>query len=113
MTIKTQLIQKLHDKTAKIGVLGMGYVGLPLSVVFAEAGYNVLGIDPDKRKVEAFNQGRSYIQDITSETIDRLHKAGCLNMTTDFAALAAMDAVSICVPTPLRKTGDPDMSYIL
>ena len=113
MTIKDDLIKKLQDKTAKIGILGMGYVGMPLAVVFAEKGFNVLGIDPDARKVDTFNKGVSYIQDVPSETVDRLRKAGKLNMTADFTALAEMDAVSICVPTPLRQTGDPDMSFIL
>jgi UDP-N-acetyl-D-glucosamine dehydrogenase len=113
MSTKETLIKKLQDKTAKIGILGMGYVGMPLAVVFAEAGFNVLGIDPDQRKVDTFNKGVSYIQDVSTETIARLHKAGKLNMTADFAALKDMDAVSICVPTPLRQTGDPDMSFII
>ncbi len=113
MTTKDTLIQKLRDKTAKIGILGMGYVGMPLAVVFAEKGFDVLGIDPDERKVETFNQGISYIQDVPTETVARLKQAGRLHMSADFAALAEMDAVSICVPTPLRQTGDPDMSFIL
>jgi len=113
MSTKENLIRKLQDKTARIGILGMGYVGMPLAVVFAEKGFNVLGIDPDPRKVDTFNKGVSYIQDVPSETVSRLHAAGKLNMTADFAALAEMDAVSICVPTPLRQTGDPDMSFIL
>jgi len=113
MNIKETLIKKLQDKTAKIGILGMGYVGMPLAVVFAEAGFNVMGIDPDPRKVETFNKNVSYIQDVPSETIARLKKAGHLNMTADFAAIKDMDAVSICVPTPLRQTGDPDMSFII
>jgi UDP-N-acetyl-D-glucosamine dehydrogenase len=113
MTSKETLIKKLQDKSAKIGILGMGYVGMPLAVVFAEAGFNVLGIDPDPRKVDTFNKGVSYIQDVPTETVVRLHKAGKLNMTADFAALKDMDAVSICVPTPLRQTGDPDMSFII
>jgi UDP-N-acetyl-D-glucosamine dehydrogenase len=113
MNTKDKLIEKLQDKTAKVGILGMGYVGMPLAVVFAEKGFTVLGIDPDKRKVETFNKGTSYIQDVPSETVARLHRMGKLNMTADFAALAGMDAVSICVPTPLRKTGDPDMSFIV
>jgi UDP-N-acetyl-D-glucosamine dehydrogenase len=113
MTTKDTLIKKLQDKTAKIGILGMGYVGMPLAVVFAEKGFNVLGIDPDPRKVDTFNKGISYIQDIPTETVARLQKAGRLKMSADFAALVEMDAVSICVPTPLRQTGDPDMSFIL
>jgi UDP-N-acetyl-D-glucosamine dehydrogenase len=113
MSTKTDLIKKLQDKTAKIGILGMGYVGMPLAVVFAEKGFNVLGIDPDQRKVDTFKKGISYIQDVPSETVQRLHEAGKLDMSADFAALAEVDAVSICVPTPLRKTGDPDMSYVV
>jgi UDP-N-acetyl-D-glucosamine dehydrogenase len=113
MTTKETLIKKLQDKTAKIGILGMGYVGMPLAVVFAEAGFNVMGIDPDQRKQDAFQRDYCYIQDVPTETMVRLKKAGKLNMTADFSALADMDAVSICVPTPLRKTGDPDMSFIL
>jgi UDP-N-acetyl-D-glucosamine dehydrogenase len=112
MAIKDTLIKKLKDKSAKIGILGVGYVGMPLAVVFAEAGFNVLGIDPDRRKLDAFNKGISYIQDVPTETVARLRKAGKLNMTADFAALKELDAVSICVPTPLRQTGDPDMSFI-
>ncbi len=113
MSTKESLTKKLQDKTAKIGILGMGYVGMPLAVVFAEAGFEVLGIDPDQRKVDTFNKNISYIQDVPTETIARLRKSGKLNMTADFAALKDMDAVSICVPTPLRQTGDPDMSFIL
>jgi UDP-N-acetyl-D-glucosamine dehydrogenase len=112
MTAKDDLIRKLQDKTAKIGILGMGYVGMPLAVVFAEAGFHVTGIDPDQRKIDTFNAGTSYIHDVPSEKILRLQKAGKLKMTADFAALKDIDAVSICVPTPLRQTGDPDMSFI-
>ncbi len=113
MTIKETLIRKLQDKTANVAILGMGYVGMPLAVVFAEAGFNVLGIDPDPRKVDTFNKGVSYIRDVPSETIIQLRQAGKLNMTTDFSTLKQVDAVSICVPTPLGKFGDPDMSFIL
>jgi len=112
MSTKDTLIKKFQDKSARIGILGMGYVGLPLAVVFAEAGFNVLGIDPDQRKTDAFNRNISYIQDVPTEAVVRLHQSGLLNMTGDFAALKELDAVSICVPTPLRHTGDPDMSFI-
>jgi UDP-N-acetyl-D-glucosamine dehydrogenase len=112
MTIKETLIKKFQDKSAKIGILGMGYVGMPLAVAFAEAGFSVLGIDPDQRKTDTFNKNISYIQDVPTETVVRLKQAGKLNMTSDFAMLKDMDAVSICVPTPLRQTGDPDMSFI-
>src|SRR5512143_116364 len=113
MSGKELLIQKLKDKTARIGILGMGYVGMPLAVVFAQAGFTVLGIDPDRRKLDSFNRDVSYIQDISNETLAGLRKAGKLSMTDDFAALKDLDAVSICVPTPLGKFGDPDMSFIL
>ena len=111
--IRSALERKLRDHSAKMAVLGLGYVGLPLAVVFAEAGFAVVGVDPDAKKIEAINAGQSYIGDVDSAQVARLRKAGKLQATTDFAALANVDAVSICVPTPLRKTGDPDLSYIL
>jgi UDP-N-acetyl-D-glucosamine dehydrogenase len=113
MTTKDTLIQALQEKKAQIAILGLGYVGLPLAVVFGEAGFHVTGVDPDARKVEALNQGVSYIPDVTTASIEKLVKSGRLTATTDFSVLANMDAVSICVPTPLRKTGDPDMSFIM
>ena len=113
MTNKDTLINKLQDKEARMAVLGLGYVGLPLAVVFGEAGFSVTGIDPDTRKVDALNKGVSYIPDVPTEAVDALVKSGNLTATTDFSVLKDMDAVSICVPTPLRKTGDPDMSFIL
>ncbi|MGQ9833596.1 MAG: nucleotide sugar dehydrogenase [Candidatus Villigracilaceae bacterium] len=113
MSVKENLIQQLKEKKARVAVLGLGYVGLPLAVVFGEAGFTVTGIDPDVRKVEALNQKRSYIQDVPTEKVARLVQEGRLKATTDFAALREVEAVSICVPTPLRKTGDPDMSYII
>jgi len=112
MSTKATLIKKLQDKTAKIAILGLGYVGLPLAVVFGEAGFKVTGVDPDARKIDSLNKGVSYIPDVKTEAIEKLVKSGHLTATTDFAVLKNMDAVSICVPTPLRKTGDPDMSFI-
>jgi UDP-N-acetyl-D-glucosamine dehydrogenase len=113
MSIKEVLIQKMNDKTARIAILGLGYVGLPLAVVFAEAGFTVIGIDPDVRKSDSVKQGVSYIPDISTERLAPLVKSGQLTASTDFSVLKDMDAASICVPTPLRKTGDPDMSFIL
>lgn len=113
MSVKESLVKKLKDKNAKIAVLGLGYVGLPLAVVFAEAGFHVTGVDPDKRKIEAIAKGESYIPDVKTESLAKLVKAGKLSATTDFSVLKEMDAVSICVPTPLRQTGDPDMSFII
>ncbi len=111
--IKTSLINRLSDHTAVVSVLGLGYVGLPLAVVFAEAGFKVIGVDPIQSKVDAINRGESYIMDVPTETVARLVKEGCLSATTDFSVLLQADAVSICVPTPLRKTGDPDLSFIV
>jgi UDP-N-acetyl-D-glucosamine dehydrogenase len=112
-TTKETLIKKLKDKKARIGILGLGYVGLPLAVVFAEAGFHVTGIDPDSRKVDSLSKGISYIPDVKTEVIEKIVKSGHLTATTDFSVLKEMDAVSICVPTPLRQTGDPDMSFII
>ncbi len=107
------LLSKITQRTARVAVLGLGYVGLPLVAAFSEAGFNVIGIDPDKRKVDTVRRGESHIQDVPGEQVARLVAAGRLTATTDFAALKEADAVSICVPTPLRKTGDPDLSFIL
>jgi UDP-N-acetyl-D-glucosamine dehydrogenase len=109
----SQLLAKIDAREAHIVIIGMGYVGLPLAVVFAEAGYWVTGIDTDPRKVDALNQGESYVEDIASERIRLLVSERRLSATTDFAVLQQCDAVSICVPTPLRKTRDPDVSYII
>ena len=111
--IKDVLIKKIENYSANVAVLGMGYVGLPFATVFAEAGYTVTGIDPDKRKIESINQGVSYIPDVETTTLSQLVLDGKLKGTTDFSVLSEADAVSICVPTPLRKTGDPDLSFIL
>lgn len=107
------LLDQLDTRTAQVAVLGLGYVGLPLAVVFAEAGFTVMGIDPDPKKIDTVRQGHSHIKDVPSEQVARLVSAGKLKATTDFAVLKQADAVSICVPTPLRKTGDPDLSFIL
>jgi UDP-N-acetyl-D-glucosamine dehydrogenase len=110
---KNEILKKLENRTATVAVLGLGYVGLPLAVVFAEAGFTVIGIDPVVEKVEMVNRGQSYVLDVPSEIVARLVKAGKLSATADFAACQQADAVSICVPTPLRKTGDPDLSFII
>lgn len=113
MTNKESLKKKLINKTAQVGVVGLGYVGLPLAVVFAEAGYAVTGFDLDAAKVAELHQGKSYVLDVKDEKIKSLVDGGQLKATTNFAQLSKMDAISICVPTPLRKTGDPDLSYIV
>ena len=112
MDTQQELIHQLQTRTAKVAILGLGYVGLPLAVVFAEAGFQVIGIDPIAEKVEMLNRGESYIIDVPTETVNRLVKSGKLSATTDFKALQQAQAVSICVPTPLSKFGDPDLSFI-
>jgi UDP-N-acetyl-D-glucosamine dehydrogenase len=112
-TIKQELLKKIEDRSAVIAIVGLGYVGLPLAVVFAEAGFKVVGIDTIAEKVDRLNRGDSYIMDVPSEQLARLVKSGKLTATTDFAACLSADAASICVPTPLRKTGDPDLSFII
>ena len=107
-----EIISKITSRTALVSVIGLGYVGLPLAVVFAEAGHRVVGIDVDDRKVDAIKRGESYIEDIPSERIKSLVDEGLLDATTDYNILSSCDTVSICVPTPLNKTGDPDVSYI-
>ncbi|HEY6074554.1 MAG TPA: nucleotide sugar dehydrogenase, partial [Anaerolineales bacterium] len=113
MNTKETLINSLREKKASVAILGLGYVGLPLAVVFGEAGFHVTGVDPDSRKVDALNRCVSYIPDVPTTAIEKLVKSGHLTATTDFSVLTGMDAVSICVPTPLRQTGDPDMSFII
>ena len=113
MDHKTEILNKLENRTARVGVIGLGYVGLPLAAVFADAGYDVTGIDLDGEKIALLNEGKSYIQDVPGTQVRKHMEAGRLRGTTDFSVLAGLDAVSICVPTPLRKTGDPDLSFIV
>ena len=108
-----KLLEKVTNRQARIGVIGLGYVGLPLAVEFAKAGFDVTGFDVDESKVSEINAGRSYILDVKSEDVAANVKAGLLRATRDMSKLADMDAVDICVPTPLRKTKDPDMSYVV
>jgi len=111
--IKDELQDSISDKTARIGVIGLGYVGLPLIVEFALKGFDSIGFEVDEAKAREVNDGRSYIVDVTSETLTKAVDSGKLVATTDFSRLAECDVIIICVPTPLRKTKDPDMSYIL
>ena len=104
---------KIKKKEAHIGVIGLGYVGLPLAVEFAKAGFPVTGIDVDESKVAAINAGENYISDIADDTLKTLVSSGNLRATTDMDIIADLDAVAICVPTPLSKVGDPDISYII
>jgi UDP-N-acetyl-D-glucosamine dehydrogenase len=106
------LKEKLRTKEAKLGVIGLGYVGLPLSMEFARAGFHVTGIDTDERKVRMLSEGESYIQDVPSEWVREAVGSGAFHVTTDFSVLSDLDSIDICVPTPLRKTKDPDISYV-
>ena len=106
------LRDKIQERTARIGVIGLGYVGLPLAVEFARAGYTVYGIDVDGDKVEQLRAHRSYVQDVPDSHVREFVAAGRLLPTTDHRVLREADAVSVCVPTPLRKTRDPDIQYI-
>ncbi len=113
MTLVEKLSAKISSREAQVGVIGLGYVGLPLAVEFAKAGFTVTGIDVQQSKVDLVNKGESYIQDIPTETLAALVKSGKIKATTDFSVVARLDTIDICVPTPLRKTKDPDMSYIV
>jgi UDP-N-acetyl-D-glucosamine dehydrogenase len=107
------LRDKIRSRRARTGVVGLGYVGLPLAVELAKAGFHATGIDLDPRKVQSVNDGRSYIPDVPTADVQALGAKGLLDATTDFAIVKELDTVNICVPTPLRKTKDPDMSYIV
>lgn len=113
MSYKSELIQAIKNRTAHIGVVGMGYVGLPLAVEFAEAGFTVTALDVAADKVDLLNAGESYIEDIPTTRLKPLVESGKLIATTNHQDLRDVDAISICVPTPLRKTKDPDMSFII
>src|SRR3982074_2703431 len=107
------LAEKIRTRTARVGIVGLGYVGLPLAVEFAKAGFSVTGIDISVEKTRRVNAGDSYISDIPTKTLAPLVEAGKLRATPDFSAVLELDPINICVPTPLRKTKDPDMSYIV
>jgi UDP-N-acetyl-D-glucosamine dehydrogenase len=109
----SSLLDSIRARRARAGVIGLGYVGLPLAVEFARSGYQTTGIDLDAQKVNAINEGRSYIDDVTTDDVARLRIAGKLSASTDFDVLHQLDTVNICVPTPLRKTKDPDLSFIV
>ena len=109
----TLLAEKIKARTARVGVVGLGYVGLPLAVEFAKAGFHVTGIDINEDKAKQVNAGDSYIGDISSATLAPLVEKGLLKATADFSSVLELDTINIAVPTPLRKTKDPDMSYIV
>jgi UDP-N-acetyl-D-glucosamine dehydrogenase len=109
----SQLLDRIRSKDARVGVIGLGYVGLPLAVEFARAGFHVTGFDTDASKTASIKAGKSYIPDVPDADLAACVKAGRLTATTDMRELGSMDAIDICVPTPLRKTKDPDLSYVV
>src|SRR3954471_11743255 len=111
--IKNEIISLINDKSACIGVIGLGYVGLPLAAEFAANGFKSTGFEVDEKKAAQINAGHSYIADVPSEAIKSSVDGGRLSATTDFAQLKECDVIIICVPTPLRKTKEPDVSFIL
>jgi len=111
--VKQELQQLIGDGKARIGVIGLGYVGLPLIVEFCLKGFESIGFEVDEKKTVAIGDGKSYIVDVSDENLKKCVDSGKLSATTDFAKLSKCDVIIICVPTPLRKTKDPDMSYIL
>jgi UDP-N-acetyl-D-glucosamine dehydrogenase len=107
-----KLEEKINDKSARVGIIGLGYVGLPLAVAFSQAGFNTLGIDIQQKRVDLTNNGQSYIADIPSKKLQSEVKSRRLKSTTDQSKLVEADAICICVPTPLTKTKDPDLSHV-
>jgi UDP-N-acetyl-D-glucosamine dehydrogenase len=108
-----QILEKINNKSAVVGIVGMGYVGLPLGLAFTAKKINVLGFDLDDQKVKLLLQGRSYIKHISEKKIKEAVKSGRLKATTDFSRLPEVDAIIICVPTPLNEHREPDMSYVV
>ncbi|XOQ49500.1 MAG: UDP-N-acetyl-D-glucosamine 6-dehydrogenase [Eubacteriales bacterium] len=111
-SIKEELMNKIQNKTAVVGIVGLGYVGLPLAVEFAKAGYKTIGFDVQSKKVDAVNAGHNYIGDIVGDTLKEVVESGALSATSDFAFIKDVDAVAIAVPTPLDKYQQPDISYV-
>jgi len=104
---------KIENKTARVGIVGLGYVGLPLAVEFVKAGFHVTGIDLQQSRVDRLMKGESYVQDVPSSDVAQFVNSGRFDATADFSVVRDLDTINICVPTPLRKTKDPDMSYIV
>ena len=107
------LKDKIEKKKAKIGIIGLGYVGLPLAVAFAEKTFEVVGIDVNKTRVDSIRGGKSYIIDVPTETVRRLVSEKLFTATTNYSVIKNLDAIIICVPTPLSKTKEPDISFIV
>ncbi|KPV47990.1 UDP-N-acetyl-D-glucosamine dehydrogenase, partial [Kouleothrix aurantiaca] len=112
MSIQSELLQKIQSRAARLGVIGLGYVGLPLATRAGRVGFNVLGFDVSAERAARLNAGTSYIGDVTSAEVAELRENGRFEATTDFRRLRSCDVVVICVPTPLNLTRDPDTSFI-
>ncbi len=112
-TVAEILAEKITNRTARVGIIGLGYVGLPLAMAFAKAGFSVIGIDVQESKVAQLNRGESYIQDVPGDILRPLVESKKFQATTDFSVVGTLDTINIAVPTPLRKTKDPDMSFIV
>ena len=113
MSVTQDLIAKAERRQVLFGIVGLGYVGLPLAVELARAGYRVLGFDVNADVVEGLNEGRSHVKDVTDSQLQRAMECGRFSATTDMSRLSEPDAISICVPTPLSKFKDPDVSFIV
>ena len=109
----SQLERKLENKTAVVGIIGLGYVGLPLAVSFAEAGFHVIGVDMQKERIELVGRGESYIADVSTERLAMVVKGNYLEATNDISGFGKADAICICVPTPLTRTKEPDLTYVI
>ena len=112
-SVAQELRQRIETRSARVGVVGLGYVGLPLAVELARAGFETIGLDLDPRKIASISAGESYIPDVATSDIHALVGSGQLRATTDYRVVADLDTVNICVPTPLRKTKDPDMFLVI
>lgn len=110
--MKDMLLKKIEERTIKVGVVGLGYVGLPLAVEKAKAGFKTVGFDIQKEKVDLVNAGDNYIGDVVDEDLKKLVKEGMLSATTDFSFVKDVDFIAICVPTPLDEHQQPDISYV-
>ncbi len=108
-----KLLKRIEQKDFTVGIVGLGYVGLPLAVEFGKAGIRTIGIDVNQARVDQLNAGENYIQDVNDAELKALVDAGTLTATTDFSSIKHIDAICIAVPTPLSKTKDPDITYIL
>lgn len=112
MSMKERLLQKIEERSIVVGVVGLGYVGLPLAVEKAKAGYETIGFDIQKKKVDLVNEGCNYIGDVVDTELSSLVKAGRLRATCDFSFIRGVDFIAVCVPTPLDAHQQPDISFV-